>query len=234
VGLDDLADQPARVLSRGQKQRLSLARALVHDPRVLLLDEPASGLDPSARVELRDLVRELAGEGRCVLVSSHVLAELDEMADGAVYLDGGATVSADRLDRARTSLRWWRIRALDDETTGEVLRRIGLAEGQIRRDHLGWLAPVRDEGDAASLLVRLVAEGLRVTSYSPAVGDLEHTFLDLTSRRDGEGSEIDAARIAEPGEAPAPTQAPPSSPPNSRVAFERPVGDGGTGTEENR
>ena len=93
VGLAHLADQPTRVLSRGQKQRLSLARALVHDPAVLLLDEPASGLDPAARVDLRNLVRRVAGEGKTVLVSSHVLAELDEMADSAVYIGAGITAS---------------------------------------------------------------------------------------------------------------------------------------------
>ena len=71
VGLTHLADAPARVLSRGQKQRLGLARALVHDPRVLLLDEPASGLDPQARIDLRVLLRRLAAEGRTILISSH-------------------------------------------------------------------------------------------------------------------------------------------------------------------
>ncbi|TAL44764.1 MAG: ABC transporter ATP-binding protein, partial [Salinibacterium sp.] len=87
VDLGELALSPTRVLSRGQKQRLSLARALVHNPDVLILDEPASGLDPAARVDLRVLIRRLADEGKTILISSHVLAELDEMADAAVYLD---------------------------------------------------------------------------------------------------------------------------------------------------
>ena len=90
--LTEYADRPASVLSRGQKQRLGLARALVHDPSVLLLDEPASGLDPRSRVDLRILLRRLADEGRTVLVSSHVLSELDEMADDAVFLSRGRTV----------------------------------------------------------------------------------------------------------------------------------------------
>ena len=82
--LDDLADRPARVLSRGQKQRLGVARALIHSPSVLLLDEPASGLDPRSRIELRDVLRALAAQGTTVLVSSHILAELEEMSDRAV------------------------------------------------------------------------------------------------------------------------------------------------------
>ncbi len=177
VDLGPLAEQPSRVLSRGQKQRLSLARALVHDPRVLLLDEPASGLDPAARVELRTLVRRFADEGRSVLVSSHVLAELEEMADAAVYLDAGTTVSAERIRQAQTSLRDWRIRALDPAALEAALTRLGVPG---RRDHLGTLVGVRSETDAAALLTRLIGEGVPVAAFTPAVGELEHTFLDLT------------------------------------------------------
>lgn len=177
VGLDTLADQPSRVLSRGQKQRLSLARALVHEPQVLLLDEPASGLDPAARVELRELVRRLAGEGVAVLVSSHVLAELDEMADAAVYLDRGVTASAERIERSRAQVRDWRIRALDPAALAGVLERFGVPAGQP--DHLGTTVAVAGEQEAASLLGRLVAEGVAISAFGPAVGELEATFLDL-------------------------------------------------------
>jgi ABC-2 type transport system ATP-binding protein len=113
VHLAEYASSPARVLSRGQKQRLSLARALVHDPAVLILDEPASGLDPRSRIELRDLVRELGAEGKAVLISSHVLNELDEMVDDAVFMARGTTVDtgtdggASRVSRVRMSpVRW--------------------------------------------------------------------------------------------------------------------------------
>lgn len=94
VGLGELADTPARVLSRGQAQRLSMARALINDPAVLLLDEPASGLDPGARVQLRTMVRGLADSGKTVVISSHVLVELDEMADAAVFLSKGKRSAA--------------------------------------------------------------------------------------------------------------------------------------------
>lgn len=185
VGLDALAEQPTRVLSRGQKQRLSLARALVHEPRVLLLDEPASGLDPVARVELRELVRRLAGEGVAVLVSSHVLAELDEMADAAVYLDLGATASAERVERSRAQARDWRIRAVDPVQLAAALERLEVAVGTI--DHLGTAVPVAGEAEAAQLLARLVAEGVGIVAFGPAVGDLEHTFLDLSRTNTVEG-----------------------------------------------
>ena len=177
VGLTELADQPTRVLSRGQKQRLSLARALVHRPSVLLLDEPASGLDPAARIDLRVLVRRLAGEGAAVLVSSHVLAELDEMADEAVYLDHGVTASRESVAASRATARDWRIRALDPAALTAALAELGIATSGA--DHLGTLVPAAGESEAAALLTRLTAHGVAISGFGPAVGDLEHTFLDL-------------------------------------------------------
>lgn len=179
VDLVEFSDRPTRVLSRGQKQRLSLARALVHDPSVLVLDEPASGLDPGARIALRDLVVALAAEGRTVLVSSHVLSELDEMATAAVYLDGGATASRDAVDRAARSLRAWRIDALSprgSELAAVVERLTGVA---VQVDREAVLVPVVNDAAAADLLGRLVSSGVAVSRFAPAVGELEHTFSDL-------------------------------------------------------
>ena len=95
VHLDEMARTPARVLSRGQKQRLGLARALVHRPQVLLLDEPAAGMDPRSRADLRVLLRELASSGVTVLVSSHILPELEQMVDGVVFMARGQVVRPD-------------------------------------------------------------------------------------------------------------------------------------------
>jgi len=180
VGLGHLADQPTRVLSRGQKQRLSLARALVHDPSVLLLDEPASGLDPAARVDLRTLVRRVASEGKTVLVSSHVLAELDEMADGAVYIGAGITASDETMAATRQTLRQWRIKAADATALETALVDLGTYRSDIARDRTELLVPVAGEAAAAELLARLVAAGIPISTFAPAVGDLEHSFLDLS------------------------------------------------------
>ena len=190
VGLEALADQPARVLSRGQKPPSSLARALVHRPSVLLLDEPASGLDPAARVDLRVLVRRLAAEGCAVVVSSHVLAELDEMADTAVYLDQGATASAERIERSRAAARDWRVRALDPAALAAALEAEGIATSGT--DHLGALVTVTGEAEAAAVLARLVRAGIAVSAFGPAVGDLEHTFLDLARSEAAEQPVIDS------------------------------------------
>jgi ABC-2 type transport system ATP-binding protein len=180
VGLTDLADAPARVLSRGQKQRLALARALVHDPRVLLLDEPASGLDPQARVDLRVLLRRLAAEGRTVLVSSHVLSELEEVVDDAVFLVDGRTVDAERVALAATRARVWRIRlALGDGEPDVRAVATALGRGDVHADRRDLLTSFRSDAEAADGLRALVAAGLPVAEFAPATGDLEHTFLDL-------------------------------------------------------
>ncbi|MBF4462793.1 MULTISPECIES: ABC transporter ATP-binding protein [unclassified Rathayibacter] len=192
VDLVEFADRPTRVLSRGQKQRLSLARALVHDPSVLVLDEPASGLDPGARIALRDLVVRLAREGRTVLVSSHVLSELDEMATAAVYLAAGATASREAVARAARSLRAWRIEALAPRgaALADAVERLTGLSPQLDREAV--LVPVVNDEAAAELLARLVASGVAVSRFAPAVGELEHTFSDLTR-----GSTPPAAEIGE-------------------------------------
>lgn len=181
VDLTELADSPTRVLSRGQKQRLSLARALVHDPSVLLLDEPASGLDPVARGHLRTLVRRLASEGKTLLVSSHVLSELDEMADGAVYLSKGVTASAEALARSRATARPWRIRSSDVVALRAALVAEGVEEAAIATDRTELLVALEGEAAASTLLARLVGAGIAISTFAPAVGDLEHAFIDLSS-----------------------------------------------------
>jgi ABC-type multidrug transport system ATPase subunit len=185
VGLEPLADRPTRVLSRGQKQKLSLARALVHDPDILLLDEPASGLDPVARHDLQLLVRQLASQGKTLLVSSHVLSELDEMADAAVYLENGVTVSADRIAQSKLAAREWRIRSLDVHSLRAALVDAGVGAESIGSDRGELSVPLSSDADAAALLTALVRAGASISSFAPAVGDLEHTFLDL-SRASGE------------------------------------------------
>lgn len=181
VDLNELADSPTRVLSRGQKQRLSLARALVHEPEVLLLDEPASGLDPVARAQLRALVRRLASEGKTLLVSSHVLSELDEMADGAVYISQGVTASAEALARSRASARPWRIRSSDIKALRAALVAAGIDEGVIVADRTELIVALEGEAAASALLARLVGAGVAISTFAPAVGDLEHTFIDLST-----------------------------------------------------
>lgn len=182
VGLSELADQPARVLSRGQKQRLGLARALVHDPAVLLLDEPASGLDPQARIDLRTLLRRFAAQGKTILISSHILSELEEVVDDAVYLLDGATVSGDRIAAAAARQRTWRVRLADRDAVASVVpiaQALGLDAALVPVDRRDVLIAFPSDADAAGALAALVAAGLPVAEFAAASGILEHTFLDL-------------------------------------------------------
>jgi ABC-type multidrug transport system ATPase subunit len=183
VRLDDLADQPARVLSRGQQQRLSLARALIHDPSVLLLDEPASGLDPGSRVELRVMLRQLAAEGKAVVVSSHVLSELDEIADAAVFVNKGRTVRHQTTEEAAAAGRRYAISAADTAALAAKLTELGLVfrREDGRRPSISLL--LANDGDAERLLRDLVLAGVRVASFAPASGALEETYMSLEGER---------------------------------------------------
>jgi ABC-2 type transport system ATP-binding protein len=179
VHLEELADQPARVFSRGQQQRLSLARALIHNPGVLLLDEPASGLDPGARIDLRNLLRRLASEGKAIVVSSHVLSELDEIADGAVFVNRGRSVKQQTLAEAALQGRRYAITASDMAGLAGKLQQLGLEyrTGTGRRGSVSLL--LGTEADAVRLLRDLVLAGVAVTSFAPAAGALEETYLTL-------------------------------------------------------
>lgn len=180
--LEPLADRPARVLSRGQQQRLSLARALMNRPTVLLLDEPASGLDPASRVELRTILRGLAAEGATVVVSSHVLSELDELADAAVFVSAGRTAGTRKVGEAPSGRRY-ALRALDLAAARARLGELGVvyAEEQGRQP---WLSMVLGtEHDAARLLADLVSGGVAVTAFAPAGGALEEAYMELGAER---------------------------------------------------
>ncbi len=96
--LGDLRDKEINKLSKGMKQRVCLARSLVHEPQILVMDEPAAGLDPRARLELRQMIRFLAGEGKAILISSHILSELEDICNGAIIIEQGKILSSGRLN----------------------------------------------------------------------------------------------------------------------------------------
>jgi ABC-type multidrug transport system ATPase subunit len=181
VGLADHASSPARVLSRGQKQKLGLARALVHRPQVLLLDEPASGLDPEARVQLRVLLRRLADEGHTVLISSHVLSELEEVIDQAVFLVEGAVVDPGVGPTVRT----YRVRVASPEGATfasaplAVATALGMDPASIASDRGDAVVDFASEGDAVEGLRRLIGAGVPVIEFAPSQSTLESAFLAL-------------------------------------------------------
>jgi ABC-2 type transport system ATP-binding protein len=176
-------------LSRGMQQRLCLAHALVHDPQVLLLDEPASGLDPRARVELRELLRELRKLGKTILISSHILPELEELCTSVAIVDRGRVLAAGTIAEIGQKLRVGevlRVRVLGDAEAIDAARTwfegqpdvasAALAAGLIEIGFRG------DEAGAARLLAAAIASKIEVASYSPAATDLQELFLQVTDR----------------------------------------------------
>jgi ABC-2 type transport system ATP-binding protein len=184
TGLGPLRDKQVAKLSKGMKQRVSVARTLIHDPPVLILDEPASGLDPRARVELRDLLRVLAGQGKAILVSSHILGELGEICDGTVIIESGKIVRAgsmaEVLNGTAHRLTLY-VRAVErsDELHRALLERPEVEEVRLdgRGIEVSWLG---DEGACAGLLTDLVTAGFAIVEFGPRQGDLESVFLRLT------------------------------------------------------
>lgn len=200
TGLDRLASQRTQVLSRGQKQRLSLARALVHEPQVLLLDEPASGLDPEARVAQRQALAELAASGVAILITSHVLDELEQLATEVVFLRDGTTESPQAVSAALRPATAWRIRGIDPERLGIALTALGVSGTTTvgLGGERSTVVEVVDEAAAADLLARLAAVGAQVIEFGPAAGRLEQAFVRLQDPgwRDGQR---DAERTDEAG-----------------------------------
>ena len=174
-------------LSKGMAQRLCLGRTLIHDPDVLILDEPAAGLDPKARVEFKHLVRLLAEEGKTILISSHILSELGEMCDSLVFIDQGADVhqgSAESLTRGDDPGT-----AVAIETAGPVpdlenwlIMQPGLALIESRKS--GCLVRLESEDPAAltETMKRLLNSGLPVVGFRREEQKLEDAFVSLLRR----------------------------------------------------
>jgi ABC-2 type transport system ATP-binding protein len=189
VDLADKRESYVQGLSRGMQQRLCLAHTLVHDPQVLILDEPASGLDPRARVELRELLRELRSLGKTILISSHILPELEELCTSVAIVDRGQVLAQGKVADIERRLRVGavlRVRVLGDETAHEAARAhfasdplvasaAVLADGTIELGFRG------DEPASARLLATAVAAGIEVVSFARAASDLEELFLQVTA-----------------------------------------------------
>ena len=177
-------------LSRGMQQRLCLAHALVHDPQVLLLDEPASGLDPRARVELRELLRELRSLGKTIVISSHILPELEELCTSLAIIDHGRVMASGRVEDIAERFRVgavYRARILGGAEQVGAARllladRPEVASVVARDDGLIELGLSGDETAVAAVLSALVGAGQRVVSFAPAASDLEELFLQITDQ----------------------------------------------------
>ena len=197
VGLTEKRDGYVETMSRGMRQRLCLAHTLVHDPALLILDEPASGLDPRARVEMREILRELRAMGKTILVSSHILPELGEMCTGVAIIDRGQLLRSGSIDEIERSLRATALLRIDllgddaatdaartwlgtDDRIADVLPGVTSSDGSVRIE-----ASFDGPADAqADLLRSMIAAGHRVVGFSHATSDLEEIFLKVTGQSD--------------------------------------------------
>ncbi|MCD6303590.1 MAG: ABC transporter ATP-binding protein, partial [Planctomycetes bacterium] len=185
--LTDLAGRQASgvdALSRGMQQRLQLARVLIHDPKVLILDEPASGLDPRARIEIRELLVELRRMGKTIMISSHILSELEEMCDRVGIIEHGRLVFSGTLDdirrKAGPGLRFRVTVVGEPQRAADVLAALPqVADVQVAEE---WLdVTFRDGEQPGGLIARtLVQAGVDVVSLVPRRIKLDDAFMQLT------------------------------------------------------
>ena len=171
-------------LSRGMKQRLCLARSLVHDPALLILDEPASGLDPRARVEMRELLKELKAMGKTIIISSHILPELSELCTHIAIMEAGRLVvsgtNQEIVEHTRTG-RTLQIRVMDQADGAALIlqEELGLTEISFINNSLELPFSGSDE-DLNRILNRMVEGGIPVVSFSEGKNNLEDIFMQVT------------------------------------------------------
>lgn len=172
-----------RALSKGMKQRVSLARALIHDPPILVLDEPASGLDPRARIELRELLKALAEQGKAILVSSHILSELSEICDSAVIIEKGKLLRAGGIKEIKTDIPHCTV----------MIR--ATCESKELHKHLLQIPKVKNarvvgngvevdidgkEEDSSVIVSALIKDGYKIIEIKHLRAGLEDIFMDVT------------------------------------------------------
>lgn len=190
-----LADRLTDKLSKGMGQRLCLGRALLHDPEVLILDEPAAGLDPKARVELKHLIRILAEEGKTVFISSHILSELDEMCDTLLFINQGQIIHHGSSESLRKG------------TSGTTIISVDLVEPSEKLKEWADLSPDASFIDGtknggrikiesvepdviATTLRRMIQDGLTITQFSQEERKLEDAFIEILGEIEATGVPI--------------------------------------------
>ncbi|MFM7591359.1 MAG: ATP-binding cassette domain-containing protein [Isosphaeraceae bacterium] len=189
VSLSEKSEVLAGTLSRGMRQRLTLAKTLLPDPSVLLLDEPASGLDPNARIELKMIIRTLASQGKTVLVSSHILSEMSEFCTSVAIMEKGRMVVQGTIDEVQSRF--------SEGITIEICvlnRSFELEEWLKLRPEVKYISKGNSQGEysmnlnttepeaVAELLARICENGFRVTTFSPKREGLEDLFLKVGAR----------------------------------------------------
>jgi ABC-2 type transport system ATP-binding protein len=185
--LEGFRTRPTTGLSKGMSQRLHLAKTLLHDPALLILDEPAAGLDPHARIELRELIGALAEAGKGILISSHILSELGEVCDGIVVIEQGRRVAAGDIDtiaREHQAHETLRVRTLGNPAELETFLLTQPGVSGLRPMPSGFLLEFAGDDEAlADLLARAMKQEVRIVEFARVVTNLEEIFMRTTRGR---------------------------------------------------
>lgn len=184
VDLSDKKEFYVDSLSRGMKQRLCLARSLIHDPEILILDEPASGLDPRARIEMKEILKTLGNMGKTIIISSHILPELAEMCTEVGIIDHGvlqAQGTVLEIMRMLNKQRVIYIKPLENKDgLLKILKEIPNVLDVVENENDIELSFEGEDRELAQLLEKIVQEGIKILSFKEKEGDLEEIFMQIT------------------------------------------------------
>ena len=194
VGLVESADRKVAGYSKGMRQRIKLAQAIAHEPQVLVLDEPLNGLDPMARAETLDLFRRLASQGLHVLISSHILHEVDMLSDRVILITNGYVVAEGEIQDVREEVKERPMQIFvrcdkPEQLAAAIFQRDSATEVQMHDDRQGLLLRTKDPSRFFRLLNRLVLdEGLRIEAVGPADADVQAVYMYLVGEEGGGAS----------------------------------------------
>jgi ABC-2 type transport system ATP-binding protein len=182
VGLLDRAEERVRGYSQGMRQRLGIARCLLADPQLVILDEPMNGLDPAGIIELRSTIAEFVAEGRTVLVSSHQLDEIEKTCHAAAVIDRGRLIAQGPINELLGGDRVELDIGCDDPANARLALDCHPAVKAVRQTTHGIRVTIADQNSAAAINAQLMQAGIAVLWSSPARASLEDRFLQITSR----------------------------------------------------
>jgi ABC-2 type transport system ATP-binding protein len=186
IGLESKRDAMVKGLSRGMKQRLGIGRAVIHKPKLLLLDEPASGLDPKARVELRQLLKRLRDHGSTIVVSSHILPDLEDFSTSIGVMERGMMLRSGRVQELRDEVEGAGDRTIEVRWLGaagamrDFLRVHGLLQHAVLGDGEGAFRFRGDDEATVELLSEMTAAGVRLTAFHEVKQTVEELYLKLS------------------------------------------------------
>lgn len=184
VNLEDKKDFYVDTLSRGMKQRLCVARALLHNPTLLIMDEPSSGLDPAARIEMKELLMNLQSMGKTIVISSHILADIAEMCNAVGIMNQGRLVAAGKMENIlKTGTDTSRL-IISFANGIELAQRIFTEQPAIRmesvRENQIIISGVADDAMANRIIVNLISRGVTISGFHREERSLEKIFMNMT------------------------------------------------------